>query len=250
MNNSIRLRAIGELLGENFYIPCYQRGYRWTRNQVRDLLNDIYGFSRKRNKSEREFYCLQPVIVKAGSWERDGELIDGYELIDGQQRLTTIRILLGYLINEFLTGKTFEFMYNKSLFQLDYQTRPSSRAFLETVSGENTENIDFYHISKAYLHIAEWFSEQRGKGRMFADLCDSIIRTLVHLPGDGRPEGTLQVIWYELTGEKNPIDTFIRINLGKIALSSAELIKALFLQENNFGKDQLASLKQLEIAQD
>ena len=251
MSNSIKLRAISELLGENFYIPCYQRGYRWTRNQVRDLLDDIYGFALKRGKSEKEFYCLQPVIVKAGSWQRDEETVKGYELIDGQQRLTTIRILLRYLIDEYLMGRPLERMYNKRLFELDYQTRPSSRAFLDSLTPESKENIDFYHISRAYKHIQEWFEEQQEKGRMFADLCESIIKTLVYQPIDGKPEGTLQVIWYELTDPTaNPIDTFIRINLGKISLSSAELIKALFLQENNFGKDQLAGLKQLEIAQD
>src|SRR6202012_1103570 len=61
----------------------------------------------------------------------------------------------------------------------------------------------------------------------------------------------VQVIWYELDpSDLKPIDTFIRINLGKIPLTNAELIKALFLQERNFGKSEAARLMQLEIAQE
>ena len=42
--NKIELRAVNELLGMKFYIPNYQRGYRWTEQQVKDLLNDINEF--------------------------------------------------------------------------------------------------------------------------------------------------------------------------------------------------------------
>jgi len=63
-------------------------------------------------------------------------------------------------------------------------------------------------------------------------------------------KGVVQVIWYQIEDGKNPIDTFIRINLNKISLTNSELIKALFLQEGNFGadKNELAKLRQLEIA--
>lgn len=40
----IDLRLISDLLGMKFYIPSYQRGYRWTDQQVKDLLNDINEF--------------------------------------------------------------------------------------------------------------------------------------------------------------------------------------------------------------
>jgi len=251
MSNTIALKPISDLLGENFYIPSYQRGYRWTRKQVLDLLDDVHSFAIRKNKSEKEFYCLQPVIVKKRSWEREGCQVNGYELIDGQQRMTTIRILLKYFVNEFISGNSFEKMYSKELFNMDYQTRNESTNFLDNIDKKSNENIDFYHIGQCYLSIEYWISEQKKKGHMFSDLCDSIIKTLVHNIDNQKSEGIAQVIWYELTDENaNPIDTFIRINLGKINLTSAELIKALFLQENNFGKDDLANLKQLEIAQE
>ena len=45
LDNRIDLRTIESLKEMNFYIPNYQRGYRWTEQQVKDLLNDIYDFN-------------------------------------------------------------------------------------------------------------------------------------------------------------------------------------------------------------
>ena len=63
--NKIELKSVSELLGMKFFIPSYQRGYRWTEQQVKDLLNDIWEFSLKENKRNGEFYCLQPLVVKS-----------------------------------------------------------------------------------------------------------------------------------------------------------------------------------------
>ena len=59
----ISLKNISELKNNNFWIPTYQRGYRWTEQQVSDLLNDIKEFI-DRKPSEHEIYCLQPLVVK------------------------------------------------------------------------------------------------------------------------------------------------------------------------------------------
>ncbi len=256
MDNTIKLYSISELLERNFYIPSYQRGYRWTKQQVEDLLNDVYTFAIKPNKSPKEFYCLQPVVIKPHQWERikpDGvtEKIEGWELVDGQQRITTIRILLSYFIKTHLIGKTFKERYSKDVFSIDYETRNDSEQFLSNIIENDNSSIDFYHISQAYTTIDNWIKEKVKKEQvMLDDICDSIIRTLVYNIKNQKSEGVVQVIWYQIEDGKNPIDTFIRINLGKISLTNSELIKALFLQEGNFGSDknELAKLRQLEIA--
>ncbi len=94
--NQINLKTITELLGMNFYIPEYQRGYRWTNDNVTQLLDDIWEY---RNKGKAHtFYCLQPVVVKKASWQDvQGKYVEGYELIDGQQRLTTLHRIITYL---------------------------------------------------------------------------------------------------------------------------------------------------------
>lgn len=45
-NNIVDIKSIGNLLdGKNyFYVPCYQRGYRWNRKQVEELLSDLYSY--------------------------------------------------------------------------------------------------------------------------------------------------------------------------------------------------------------
>jgi hypothetical protein len=252
MNNTIKLYSISELLERNFYIPSYQRGYRWTKQQVEDLLNDIYAFA-IRKKADNEFYCLQPVVVKPHRWsitlaDNSQEEVEGWELVDGQQRLTTIRVLFTYLIKEHLKGDSLKKEYGKDVFKVEYETRTDTEQFLNHITENNTETIDYYHISSAYKCIREWFEKQESQ----RGVREAIINTLVYAHGDvNNPiKGAVQVIWYQIEDGKNPIDTFIRINLGKISLTSSELIKALFLQEGNFGEDknELAKLRQMEIA--
>ncbi|WP_454804243.1 DUF262 domain-containing protein [Mucilaginibacter phyllosphaerae] len=247
MPNQITLFTISKLLARNFYIPSYQRGYRWTKQEVEDLLNDIYGFARK-SKKTKELYCLQPVVVKPHIWKSDdGEELSGWEVVDGQQRLTTIYILLQYLSHTYLNGSSLKSAYGADIFTLDYETRSNTKEFLSRITEKNDENIDFYFISEAYQVIKAWF-EGQPKPRFAQEL---VIKTLVmdeDEPIETNPAGTVQVIWYEIN-HGNAIDTFIRINLGKIALTSAELIKALFLQERDFKTDnQIAKLRRLEIA--
>jgi uncharacterized protein with ParB-like and HNH nuclease domain len=253
MTNTITLYSISELLEMNFFIPSYQRGYRWTQQQVEDLLSDFHTFATKKNKKEKEFYCLQPIVVKKHSWKTNN-LVEsklGWEVVDGQQRLTTIRILFTYLIQEHLKGASLKNEYGKNVFTIDYETRENTEYFLNNnIAENNDDDIDMFHISTAYQVIKKWF-ENKEKQR---DVRESILRILVYNSKEQQSEGIVQVIWYQLEDEVNPIDTFIRINLGKIALRNSELIKALFLQERFFGKgnddnqNETAKLRQLEIA--
>ena len=54
-NSTIALKPVKELLGMNFFIPDYQRGYRWTAQQATDLLEDIWEFADK-EKGHAEMY--------------------------------------------------------------------------------------------------------------------------------------------------------------------------------------------------
>ena len=62
MNGSmLTLRPITELLKERFYIPAYQRGYRWTARQVTELLNDISTFRDEVTDAEKKKFSLATV---------------------------------------------------------------------------------------------------------------------------------------------------------------------------------------------
>lgn len=93
---SLVLKPFHELLEMHFIIPPYQRGYRWESRQVEELLDDLLDFvkslktKRNRNNEGHEpYYCLQPITVV-----RHPENADTYFVVDGQQRLTTIYILI------------------------------------------------------------------------------------------------------------------------------------------------------------
>ena len=65
MANTLQQRTINALLDENFFIPYYQRGYRWTNLQVTQLLDDIWEYAKANESNSKEtgyFYCLQPLL--------------------------------------------------------------------------------------------------------------------------------------------------------------------------------------------
>lgn len=66
--NTIELKSVCNLLGLKFFIPSYQRGYRWNDQQVEDLLNDINDFRPEsvNDSDEGTWYCLQPLVVNGG----------------------------------------------------------------------------------------------------------------------------------------------------------------------------------------
>lgn len=227
-NNNISIKTINDLLKSNFFIPSYQRGYRWTEQQVTDLLNDINEFSPKEipNTNEKTWYCLQPIVVK----QKDE---NEWNVIDGQQRLTTTFLILHYLNQGYIANR------QKKLFGLKYETRENSADYLQKeLNGEtiNDTNIDYYFISSAYKTVCDWF---KSKGEQFD------VNTF-----ESKFNFSTKVIWYETSTNDYSIDIFTRINSGKIPLTNAELIKALFLNSSNFAKadSEKLRLKQLEIA--
>jgi hypothetical protein len=224
--STLCLKPITDLLGERFYLPAYQRGYRWTARQVTDLLDDILSFHKESDRKGKEaFYCLQPVVVM----KRDE---GDYELIDGQQRLTTIFLVLTFLL-------PWVERLRKSRFELQYETRPGSAEFLKNLDMSRIdENIDYYHICRSYETIERWFSEHDSSFEMI------VLNCLLNSDEIGK---NVKVIWYELPQGQNPVDAFVRLNMGKIPLTNSELIRGLFLRSRNFEEGEV-SLKQLQIA--
>ena len=242
--NHIELLPINRLAGMKFFIPDYQRGYRWTEQQVNDLLNDIWHF-RMPGKSDKDgIYCIQPLVVKKRYADSDADIREirslnsieeienklqdieyVWEVIDGQQRLTTILLILSYLEDE------------QTKFEISYQTRNKSSEFLKNINHKDekssVENIDFFFMYRTYQTIRQWFEGHKEDQKDF-------LETL---------RENVQFIWYE-TEESNPINIFTRLNIGKIPLTDSELIKAIFLNSSNFHTDNagMIRLEQMEIA--
>lgn len=262
LNKNITIKSVAELQKMQFRIPCYQRGYRWKKQQVEELLDDILHFMESemsKSSPDNSYYCLQPLVVKqyitndyipkiqdivsqsaANGIEIQRKLEQLYEencyweVIDGQQRLTTLFLILKILIHKYSCE------YN--LYSITYETRNNSKSFIESISQESKDksnsNIDYYYIFNAYQTISEWIENKVNEKSI--DI--SQFYTTVYKE--------LQFIWYE-TDEDNPIEVFTRLNIGKISLTNAELIKAALLAHSNFADmtdDSLIHLKQQQIA--
>lgn len=215
-DSGIELRPISSLLTDDsgnparYWIPAYQRGYRWTTLQVTQLLDDIWDFIQTSEGSKREaFYCLQPLVIK----QRDDGRI---EVVDGQQRLTTIYILLTYL-------KSLVDVLEKKRFEITFETRgEANEPFLAEIDLTRVEeNVDFFHICKAYEAVGNWFSGRDGSQKL---------KLLQHLLNDDEAGRNVKVIWFELFEQDDPVAAFTRLNVGKIPLTNDELIRALFLR--------------------
>lgn len=192
-------KSVGDVSGA-FYVPAYQRGYRWGRDEVERLLGDIW-------ESEGTPYYLQPVVIKS--------MPDGrWELIDGQQRFTTL-----YLIFQFMKDQGLQ--SSGAGYTLEYQTREGSQEFLQAPKEEQRNaNIDFHHIFGAYECIRQWFEahehrRQWAANKLYGYLFESV-----------------KVIWYEAPPELDSIALFTRLNVGRIPLTDAELVKALVLAKS------------------
>ena len=137
-NINLTTKLVGEITGD-FVIPAYQRGYRW-QGEIKMLLDDINEIP------DGEKYCLQPIVVK--------KIIDNkYELIDGQQRLTTLFLLYWFVAKKENVGEAdYEFLNHFSYF-----TRPSSRDFCKNLV-KQTPSFD--RTISEELKDKSWFQYQ------------------------------------------------------------------------------------------
>lgn len=239
-NPNFRLKAVAELLDGNhhFMIPSYQRGYRWDKKQVEDLLKDICDFAKDAKKGD--FYCLQPIVVRAESWiDKNNELINGWGVIDGQQRLTSILLLLKYLRANSEDAKNSPAVF----FDIYYKTRPD----LDFDNPKKQEDIDSFHAFITKKTIVEWFQKSTiKKSKVIEVLFDDYREENKEKPmNEWEPQ--VKVIWYVAENENDieSIKIFNNLNKGKIRLTNAELIKALFIlkarkEDLKFNQNELA----------
>lgn len=217
-----------------FFVAAYQRGYRWGRDEVRQLLDDIAGHASeaRSRRATPDPYYLQPVVVIA----RPG-FNDSWELIDGQQRLTTL-----YLVTKFIGRKLGAEEEVRVGYDLTYETRSQdgldSRRFLQELNAAEREaNIDYHHIAVAYDAIEEWFSDQGNAVTAATRIYEALSEWVF-------------VIWYEavpsLYDPDFATDLFTRLNRDRIPLTDSELIKALVLSRS--GAAEGKTNRQQEIA--
>ncbi|EJB54832.1 hypothetical protein HPHPH29_1655 [Helicobacter pylori Hp H-29] len=103
-SNDLNLR---DILKEELYyqIPIYQRPYQWTEENCEKLLDDLFEYYEKDRESD--YFCGSLVLVKSDPNSKT----ETYDIVDGQQRLSTFILLtkvLADLYNDCLTPKNLE----------------------------------------------------------------------------------------------------------------------------------------------
>lgn len=199
-----------------FIIPYLQRAYKWKEKQAKQMLEDFSEFL----KQEKTYYCMQPLaVVKIGD--------NKYELLDGQQRLTTLLILWRILFeSDEKTSYPYKFEYERD------SSESGTYSFItesdEIKKGEYG-NIDEYYMSKVYGAIRLYFDNPNNKktDEQKADNYKETFKKL--LKGEGKH---ILFLWYEVNEEEKHT-TFAHLNSGKIELTCSELIKAILLSDGN-----------------
>ena len=196
--------AVNNIPNILFSIPHYQRGYRWTEKEVEALLNDLLAFAK--SDAREESYCLQPLVLQEMS---NGQL----RVVDGQQRLTTLAIIL-----QSLGVETF--------WDIRYTAEEGSRLKDLLKNPGKTINDDFR--IKARNKVWKWLAEDSSRTK---SLCSVL---------QGKVGKRVMFLRYDLPKIEDPeIDkdeghgAFQRLNAGKTALTSSELIRALYMEAGN-----------------
>ena len=164
-------RTIRELLGGRKYsIDYYQREYKWKSKQVTELIEDLTGKFRESHEEDNErsavaeygHYFLGSVIVS----DKDGEKF----IIDGQQRLTTLSLLLIFLQRQLADSDQkaqvaeliFSQRFGKRSFNLDIPERTDCMEALYQGEpfDENSQSESVANILARYSDIQENFPEE------------------------------------------------------------------------------------------
>ena len=191
-----------------YNIPEYQRGYKWNEANIVALLNDIEKFRQETGNAEATFYCLQNItLVKNTN-------ANCFHVVDGQQRLTTLLILLSFLQHE--TDSTPLLLENK----LQYSIRPETHEFItkQVLTGHIweketvPERKDQYYIREVARSIQAWFKENTAtdKGK-FLEILLSRVKLIVNVVDDKEEK------------------IFSSLNGGKVNMDGADLLRAILM---------------------
>lgn len=204
--------------GQAFNIPEYQRGYKWGTQQIEQLLNDINNF--ETGDDEDVFYCLQNITLVP--IEKENIL----NVVDGQQRLTTLSLLLAFLGESDLVKK-----------KLIYSVRLPSNDFLQQIFEKNqfyinsifnstdfndflkTHSVDYdyqdvYFMYTAFRTISQWFEhiENSVDQTSFKNKLLKNVKLIIN-----RIEGVFEQ------------EIFLNLNAGKVQLDGADLVRAILI---------------------
>ncbi len=230
-----------------FQIPGYQRAYSWNSRQREDLFNDIKSVFQK-SRSEKHFMativCLRRKEVSLGT-----DIYDQLDIVDGQQRLTTLILLLNALklrldsenseqnrviaeISELLLKAEGD---NLLLLQTNHDSSHYFSDFIrygKTNSLNNVETLADRNLLDAILEcqkfIAEWLEERQELVNLYSCI-----------------KNRLSFILHEISDEKLVYTVFEVLNSRGMEVSWLDRLKSILMGKafelENTNRDELIS---------
>ncbi|TXJ39320.1 DUF262 domain-containing protein [Brachyspira aalborgi] len=153
MNEKTELYNIEKLFEERYIIPIYQRNFEWGESEIRQLILDIYDYSV--DNYDKDYY-IGTLIV----YDRK----NNFEIIDGQQRLTTLCILLSLIKNEY-KDKYKKYITENYNLNLTFDSRKNSTETLKTLFNKDKNYTEKYisenpnSITEGYIICKKVLSE-------------------------------------------------------------------------------------------
>lgn len=129
----------------HYSIPIYQREYAWTLTEVSQLLSDLCS---QVKANQEDNYYLGTLVINKGIQGKE-------EVIDGQQRLTTLYILLAYLSHSKESSYNLNFEFDTLLFD----SRPNSISALQAIYYKKLDDVNEPEIKVAYVIIRDNLSQ-------------------------------------------------------------------------------------------
>ena len=232
------VRSVSEILNDSqlkqvyYNIPDYQRGYEWGENNVRLLLEDLKKFLDKIYISDTDkflddklFYCLQHITIIS---KDKGEY---YNVVDGQQRLTTIAIILAYFGKaDLLKGKlkyssredTGEFL-NNEIFTRKYWEQNDKE--------EDVKHKDEFYIRAAANMVQTWDKEQTwnsNQRKRYIEILLNRTKLIVNVVS-----GNEEMIFANINGAKAELDGADLLRAVQITHSSKEKYETTHSDNSN-----------------
>jgi len=225
------IASIADLLQRRnifFEVPEFQRPYSWDDEQVEQFWDDIYSAWENRRKS----YFFGPMIFA----KKDESYGYRYIVIDGQQRLTTLLILLCVVRDLFLNNKSkmFDPMFNERIkacisyfgrFKLTLQPEHHSKFENTILKGIKFPEIKTKHDllklrqKNRYLYVANFFKEKLFELHRSAG--SKAIKEFIEYVLDN-----IEVVEIRTREVSEAIRVFQVVNTRGLDLSPADIIKA------------------------
>ena len=180
-NNDLSLLNLQDLFKSNYIIPIYQRDYAWTEKEINQMLDDIFSVMYSNDN-----YYIGTLIVYP---RKNGNAVI-YETIDGQQRVTTLMILMIYLLKneqfvKYLKDKSTPWSSSELISHLEFDSRERSTKSLKSlVNGEKGDEVN--NITQAYDIIHKFLSKksEADKQQFINYLMNSVKILRVEVPED------------------------------------------------------------------